>query len=209
MKKETFFRFAAPLLLAAFLPQSGQAAGFKDQPDWPCQQRMVPDIALGTVWNGPDLAPYQDKWTQDAGIDDLVSSIAPRRVTMDEAGSALDKLVADHPQDANDKLLETFTGLYHRLNNERSEVQKGIIRFAKRQKQTAASLKQRTADLSIAQEKGDTPREQLAKTYDELMFETRIFEEREHSVSFVCEVPTIIEQRLGEFGKLVMARLKK
>ena len=38
-------------------------------------------------------------------------------------------------------------------------------------------------------------------------WDRRIFDERNQSVSYVCEVPTILEQRLGEIARRIQARL--
>ena len=44
---------------------------------------------------------------------------------------------------------------------------------------------------------------------DRLTWETRIFEERVQSLTYVCEVPTLIEQRLYALAKTVAEVLPK
>ena len=38
-------------------------------------------------------------------------------------------------------------------------------------------------------------------------WDRRIFQERSQSLTYVCEVPTLLEQRLGEIARKIQARL--
>ena len=38
-------------------------------------------------------------------------------------------------------------------------------------------------------------------------WDRRIFQERSQSLTYVCEVPQLLEQRLGELARLIQARL--
>ncbi len=50
---------------------------------------------------------------------------------------------------------------------------------------------------------------EVARQTDRLVFETRIFEERVQSLTYVCEVPTLIEQRLYALAKVVAEEMKE
>ena len=38
-------------------------------------------------------------------------------------------------------------------------------------------------------------------------WDRRIFQERSQSLTYVCEVPQLLEQRLGEIARMIQARL--
>ncbi|MBA3519719.1 MAG: hypothetical protein H0T75_19240 [Rhizobiales bacterium] len=48
---------------------------------------------------------------------------------------------------------------------------------------------------------------QAAELQNRLLWQTRIFNERRASLSVVCEVPTIIEQRLFELARAISREL--
>ena len=59
------------------------------------------------------------------------------------------------------------------------------------------------------QAKPDADIAKMQELTDRLNWETRIFEERVQSLTFVCEVPTLIEQRLYALSKTVAEVLAK
>ncbi len=51
--------------------------------------------------------------------------------------------------------------------------------------------------------KPDADPDELERLDERLKWETRVFEERVQSLTYVCEVPTIIEQRLYGLSKTI------
>ena len=49
-------------------------------PNWPCQQALVPEIAAATVWSGPPVEGIGD-WHADPAVAALVERAAPRSVS--------------------------------------------------------------------------------------------------------------------------------
>ena len=69
-------RCRGPLVVALLLAAAGPAlAQPKSDPDWPCPQRRTPDISLGAVWSGPDLASA-GPWTDDQDAATLAVKVA-------------------------------------------------------------------------------------------------------------------------------------
>ena len=58
------------------------AAPRSEDPDWPCQQRLVPKLAPAAYWNGP--LDGQGDWRLDPEVAELVRELAPRRVTTEQ-----------------------------------------------------------------------------------------------------------------------------
>ena len=63
--------------------------------------------------------------------------------------------------------------------------------------------------MAICSAKPDTDMPRSQERTDRLTWETRIFEERVQSLTYVCEVPTLIEQRLYALAKTVAEVLPK
>ena len=93
-------------------------------------------------------------------------------------------------------------GLFDHMNAERSQVISGIGRYARKQLELAERLRGEVSQVDALRAKPDAAGE-LALRVDRLTLESRIFEERVQSLTYVCEVPTLIEQRLYALVKTI------
>jgi hypothetical protein len=173
-------------------------------PDWPCIQRKVPELSAAAVWQGPPIEEALGAWRNDAEVVSLVEQLAARRTPMDEAKAAVADFAAKlAPGDKQRRLTLVFAGLLASLDRERSEIMSGIERYARKQKEMAEQIRGDQARLSDL----GSDAEQADELTNRLVWETRIFEERRQSLSFVCEVPTLIEQRLFELARSIQSAL--
>jgi len=175
-------------------------------PDWPCQQLKVPGIAIASVWNGPSIEGVDAK-PADAKEADLVARLAARRTPMEDAK----KLIADYlvgtDAEKQQKAKTLFASLYSTLNAQRDEVMSGIERFSRKQKSTAEDIRAQTQKLRDMQDKADADQAQTENLASQLAWQTRIFEDRRQSTSYVCEVPVQIEKRLFDLGSAIQSDL--
>ncbi|MCK1655510.1 hypothetical protein IVA88_29370 [Bradyrhizobium sp. 149] len=192
------------------LELSGKAARAADPryPDWPCTQAKVPEISLAAVWAGPALDDVQNKWKDDAKVSALVSKLSARKTPLDEAEKSVKEFLAGSAADktANAKLL--FSGLFDTLNAQRSQVMSGLERVSRKQREAADKIREESIQLQALQ--GATPRDEakVEALSNELVWKTRIFEDRHKVVRFVCEVPTTIDQRLFALGRVIQQELE-
>lgn len=204
-----FNTMAAAMVALAVVGTSAPAAAIGDpnDPNWPCVQRKVPEITLATVWTGPDLGEAVSGWRDDPAVVQLVDTLAARRTTMDEARAAVDAFAEEAGEARTARLTALFAGLFTKLNAERGDVILGIGRFARKQRLMADDLRGRTASIDKMREDPNVDQMQINQRYDELNWETRVFGDRQKSLSFVCEVPVIIEQRLFRLGNIIAEKL--
>lgn len=198
------------LLAALVVALSGTAARAADPryPDWPCTQAKVPEISLAAVWAGPPLDDVQNKWKDDAKVSGLVAKLAARKTPLDEAEKSVKEFLAASGSDkaTNAKLL--FAGLFDTLNAQRSQVMNGLERVSRKQREAADKIREETLQLHTLQ--GATPRDEakVEALSNELIWKTRIFEDRTKVVRFVCEVPTTIDQRLFALGRVIQQEME-
>ncbi|MDX3970611.1 MAG: hypothetical protein QHD01_29020 [Bradyrhizobium sp.] len=198
------------LLAALVIALSGTTARAADPryPDWPCTQAKVPEISLAAVWAGPPLDDVQNKWKDDARVSALVAKLAARKTPLDEAEKSVKEFLAASGSDkaANAKLL--FAGLFDTLNAQRSQVMNGLERVSRKQREAADKIREETLQLHTLQ--GATPRDEakVEALSNELIWKTRIFEDRSKVVRFVCEVPTTIDQRLFALGRVIQQEME-
>jgi len=177
-------------------------------PNWPCAQAKVPEISLAAVWAGPDLGDAETKWKDDAKVSALVSKLAARKTPLDEAEKSVKEFLAGSTADktTNAKLL--FAGLFDTLNAQRSQVMGGLERVSRKQREAADKIREETIQLQAMQDA--TPRDdtKVDAMSNQLIWETRIFEDRRKVVRFVCEVPTTIDQRLFALGRVIQQEME-
>jgi hypothetical protein len=177
-------------------------------PDWPCAQAKVPDVSLAAVWAGPPLDDAADKWKDDAKVSALVPRLAARRTPLDEAQNAITEFIAGSAAEktATGKLL--FAGLFDTLNAQRSSVMSGLERVTRKQREAADRIRTDTLALQALQDASPPDRPKIEELGNQLVWETRIFEDRRRVIKFVCEVPTAIDQRLFALGRTIQQEME-
>ena len=201
-------RVLAMAVLALALASTAARAADPRYPNWPCAQAKVPEISLAAVWAGPPLVDAETKWKNDAKVTALVAKLSARKTPMDEAEKSVKEFLAGSAADksANAKML--FAGLFDTLNAQRSQVMNGLERVSRKQRDAADKIREETIQLQALQSapsRDDTKVEALS---NELVWKTRIFEDRHKVVRFVCEVPTAIDQRLFALGRVIQQEME-
>ncbi|MBR0994960.1 hypothetical protein JQ580_30055 [Bradyrhizobium japonicum] len=192
------------------LALSGTAARAADPryPNWPCTQAKVPEISLAAVWAGPALDDAETKWKNDAKITALVAKLSARKTPIDEAERSVKEFLAASSADKTNNAKLLFAGLFDTLNAQRSQVMNGLERVSRKQREAADKIREEAIQLQALQ--GATPRDEarVEALGNELIWKTRIFEDRNKVVRFVCEVPTTIDQRLFALGRVIQQEME-
>ena len=177
-------------------------------PDWPCTQAKVPEISLAAVWAGPPLDDIKDKWKDDAKVSALVSKLSARRTPLEDAQKAITEFLAGSAADkaTTGKLL--FAGLFDSLNAQRSSVLNGLERITRKQREAADKIRSDTLALQALQGASPPDQTKIDELGNQLVWQTRIFEDRQRMVKFVCEVPTAIDQRLFALGRVIQQEME-
>jgi hypothetical protein len=195
---------AVALFAAPFGPVLAQPRA--DQ-DWPCIQRKVPTISAGTVWAGPEL-PAAEVWGQDFDAAALARKLASRRTELDEADRLIDDFARQSGAEAATRLTRVFAGVLDFVNRERSTVLAGIERYARGQRALAERLRQESDTVSAAKDAPGAPTTaDIKEVESRFAWDKRIFEERRQALTYVCETPVLLEQRVFEIARRIQQRL--
>jgi hypothetical protein len=176
-------------------------------PDWPCQQLKVPEISIASVWTGPPIEAIDKENPRDSKQTELVARLAARRTPIEDARKLITDYVVGTSEEKQAKATALFAGLYATLNAQRDEVMVGIERFSRKQKVMAEGIRERTQKIRELQDAASADPAQSSELASELVWQTRIFEDRRKSTSYVCDVPVLIEKRLFDLGKAIEASL--
>lgn len=190
----------APMLCFA------QPRGGRD-PDWPCQQIKVSELSIAAVWSGPAVDPGDAAWKDNPAVVDLVQKLAPRREPIEGAQT----LVHDFAQHAGDQkqgqLLQVLVGLLDVLNRERNSVMAGLDRFGGRQKQLAAQIRADNEKLRALQTDSTADPKAVQQMTQQVTWEAEVFQDRRQALSYTCDVPGKIEQRLFTLARQIQQEL--
>src|SRR5262249_45032517 len=126
----------AAAVVAAFIVAAAQAAPARSEdPDWPCQQRLVPQLAAAAYWNRP--LDTQGAWHGDTEVADVVGRLAPRRVTTQEGLSEIETFAKTASTDRPHRLALIFRGLLEETDRERAELVAKLKQIGRRQRELA------------------------------------------------------------------------
>jgi hypothetical protein len=196
------------LLVAAAGPVDRGYAADPRYPDWPCAQAKVPEISLAAVWDGPELGDATARWKDDARISALVPRLAARRTPLDEAEKAITEFLSNSTLPKNEAGKMLFAGLFETLNAQRASVMNGLERVTRKQREAAEKIRDDTLALQALQDATPPDQAKVEELGNQLIWETRIFEDRRRVIRFVCEVPTAIDQRLFALGRVIQQEME-
>jgi hypothetical protein len=176
-------------------------------PDWPCQQLKVPEISIATVWTGPSIEAIDKTTPADPKEAELVSRLAARRTPIEDARKLIADYVVGTNEEKQQKAQTLFAALYSTLNAQRDQVMNGIERFSRKQKAMAEQIREKTQKMREMQDMSNADQTQNNELASQLSWQTRIFEDRRKSTSYVCDVPVLIEKRLFDLGNAIQNSL--
>jgi len=201
-------RTFASALLALFASTQFCFAADPRYPDWPCAQAKVPDISLPAVWAGPSLDDVQNKWKDDAKVSTLVARLAARRTPLEEAEKDVKEFLAGSASDKVTAGKLVFAGLFDTLNAQRASVMSGLERVTRKQREAAEKIRSDIIALQGMQSESPPNQQKIDELSNEVLWETRIFEDRQRVVKYVCEVPTEIDKRLFALGRTIQQEME-
>ena len=172
-----------------------------EDPDWPCQQRLVQKLTAAAYWSGPALEGLGD-WRADPEVVDLVRRLAPRRVSTQEGLSEIAAFVRTVSNDRPRRLALVFRGLLEETDRERSGLIEELKEIGRRQRELADLVARLATELNAIPPgaRGETAakRIDLQQRHD---FTARNFEEIQRTIRYACETPVELDARLGAWAR--------
>nr|WP_294506747.1 hypothetical protein [uncultured Rhodopila sp.] len=201
-------KLIAPIIaLLAGCATAATAAPRNSDPDWPCQQVKVAELSVAAFWSGPAVEPATSGWQTNDAVAALVAAVTQRRLPMEAATQRIATFARDAGEERDRTMPLVFAGVFDVLNREREKVIGGLDRFGQRQKTLAEGLRQDGEALRSAQTATPPDDAKVSELTQRLLWDQQFFDARRQSLSFACDLPTIIEQRLYGLAQAIQAHI--
>lgn len=189
---------AAPSVVG---PATAAAAG--RDPDWPCQQILVPILSPGQIWTGDPIDGKEQAWRDIPALAPVMALATDRSVETERAEEAIDRFADTLGPDRNAVLTALFAGLFDALNRQRGEAIAAIHRYARQQRALLDGIAEKLGRVQALPPGAP----EAAALRDDIAWQRRILDDRRRYQGAVCEQPVQLEQRLGRLARAVAARL--
>ena len=191
------------LMLGLVVAAPAFAAGPPD-PDWPCVQRRQPSLSLAQVWAGPPPDEATLALAETPEVQGVALFIAQRRTPMEEAEARIAAFADGHDPAA---LTALFVATLEHVNAARNQVMAGITRYAHKQEALDGRIEAARHEFAALNAAEPKDFDRIDALEEEIDWSTRIFQDRQQSLTYVCETPVILEQRAFALGRAIAARL--
>ena len=189
-------------LAVSGLALPAQAADFSD-PTWPCIQRKVEALSPGLMWpfalKTSDMSP-DEQVLRDSS--DLADTLALRRMDLEDVGGAVQEFVDRHGG-SSETLGLVFARVFDTLSTRRARIINGIGDFSLGQ----ISLSNRVDSVRAEMDKAlaaETPDyDRIDALEEQLDWDQIIYTDRQRSITYLCETPTLLERRLFKIAQIL------
>ncbi len=195
------------LAAIASMAWSGQvnAQAAPADPDWPCVQRLLPEIAGGMVWTGPPLDEVGMPEDHRA-IDALAGELAARRVPIEDAEKQIEGFAETlNGADRAEALAALFKETLDIINRDRASIIAGIKKFSRGQRALADKINAKNQEIETIDRSDVLARDSAVAERD---WDVRIFDDRRQSLTYLCEQPVLLEQRAFALARALASHLE-
>jgi hypothetical protein len=182
----------------------GALAAAGEDSEWPCVQRLVPEIAPAVIWAGPPIDSVAAE--PSPAIDQLAGELAARRVPLAEAEAQIAAFAGTlAPKRKAEQLTHLFARTLEIINRDRTSIIGGIKKYARGERALAEAITEKNERLSALPADQVLERETLIAERD---WDIRIYDDRRSSLPYLCEQPVLLEQRAFALARTIASHLE-
>ncbi|PMR67396.1 hypothetical protein [Halomonas heilongjiangensis] len=177
-------------------------------PDWPCVQRLIPELAWGTIWTGPSLDELQQDWWDDEEVGRVVRFATARSTPEGEALERVRDFVASvDGGEAEERLTLLFAGLFELTDRERRRAIDSIRRASRAQVARLDDISAMVDELEALRDDEQSNEAEVERLSETLFWEERTFERRQQALPAMCDQPALLEEKLSRMTRVIKERM--
>ncbi|MCE8031060.1 hypothetical protein HOP54_20435 [Halomonas daqingensis] len=201
--------FTLALFAATETEAQRAAAG---PPDWPCVQRLIPELAWGTIWTGPSPEELEQAWWEDEEVGRVARFATSRATPEEQAQARVREFVGSLTEEQDEAEVERrltllFAGLFELTNRERRRTIEGIRSASRAQLARLATISAMVDELEERRAEESADAAELERLSEALLWEQRTFQQRQQALPAMCEQPYLLEEKLSRMVRTIMARM--
>jgi len=184
----------AAILLSFAVSMPGAAAQSVD-PEWPCVQALVPEVALGVLWPNPIEETQRGEWRKHPEISSLSEALGDIDAFTEKQEKLIEDFVQSQPEsELTESLNQLADGVVSVANRLRTRYIKGIKRYTRQQISIASQIEQSLNEVAALGEQQTPERTELEEA---LQWHERVYDQREQAIISLCERPVELEEKLS------------
>lgn len=194
------FLITSLFFCATVFVQSIASAQPKPPADWPCIQQLVPEVNAAVIWPVPITDDIKGKWSEDEAISELSREFGELDLVTDETREQIVSFAEAIPENERTvKLNMLADGILAVTNERRSLFINGIKRYTRQQQAIALQVEEQLNKLDAMQnETGEAADKQRTELKETAQWHQRVFDQREQTITALCDRPVELEMTLGE-----------
>lgn len=177
-------------------------------PDWPCVQRLIPELAWGTIWAGPSPDELEQDWWEDEEVGRTVRFATSRSTSEEQAlervGDFIDSV---EESEAERRLTLLFAGLFELTDRERQRTIEDIRQAARAQLARLETISAMVDELEERRADEAANEAEIERLSEALFWEQRTFQHRQQALPAMCDQPYLLEERLARMVRQITARM--
>lgn len=212
MRVNCLTSMAAAVILAttAVLSQSGVALAQRaatGPADWPCVQRLIPELSWSAIWSGPSIEELQGDWWEDEEVGRTVRFAASRNTRSQDALERVNAFLEGMAEADEERLSLLSVGLFERIGRERGRTIEAIRRYTHGQVARLEMIGSLVDELEQARSADESSPQRIERLENEIFWERKVFEDRQASLRALCVQPYLLEERLSRMLRSIEAKL--
>ncbi|MGQ4878125.1 hypothetical protein ACOJCM_06075 [Billgrantia sp. LNSP4103-1] len=174
-------------------------------PDWPCVQRLIPELAWGTMWTGPSPDELEQAWWEDEEVGRTARFATSRSTPEAQALERVREFVASvEESEAERRLTLLFAGLFELTDRERRRTIEGIRRASRAQLARLETIADMVDELEERRADDEADEAEIERLSEALFWEQRTFQHRQQALPAMCDQPYLLEERLARMVREIM-----
>ncbi|ASJ70227.1 hypothetical protein [Granulosicoccus antarcticus] len=182
----------------------GQSLAQDGDVEWPCIQRLVPEISAAVMWPLPIEESMHGLWKSDTVIRPLAERLGDMPAYTEAEEETVRAFAQGVPDPQKEERLSLLAaGILDVTNGLRQQYIRGIKRYTRQQIAIAGQIGETLNGISSLEESSegepesapDAQREELLAT---LKWHERVYDQREHAIRSLCDQPVELEETLSD-----------
>jgi hypothetical protein len=159
---------------------------------------------MAQVWAGPPPDEATLALAKSPQVQEVAHVIALRRTPTADAEARIAAFAEARDAQA---LTALFIASFDQINAARDRVMAGITRYAHKQEALEAHIEEKRHEFAALNAAELKDFDRIDAVEEDIDWSMRIFQDRQQSLTYVCETPVILEQRAFALGRAVAAHL--